>query len=171
MSTLPQTLESAKKPSYRPRKTLKPPALQAKILAHRAIGTSKEQIARDLSIDKRTVTSIIELHDFDRELETGRSLSVNLIPDAIRVAKHRLSQNSENMAIKVLENTIWPLNQKAGKSNDPHLTLAIQNLMGNVTLQSQPNQQDSNLQPISTPSASKSSDQPITIVPTPETAK
>ena len=33
------------------------------------------------------------------------------------------------MAIKVLENTIWPLNAKQGKAPDPGLTIAIQNLM------------------------------------------
>lgn len=166
MSTSQQVLENQPPPArkaYKPRKTLKPPAIQAKVLALRHLGNSKEQIAKDLSIDKRTVTSVLELHDFDRELETGRSLSVNLIPDAIRVAKYKLSQNSENMAIKVLENTIWPLNQKAGKAIDPRLTLSIQNLMGNVTVQApQEKQNDGRVENVAT-SGPSDGDKPIDV--------
>jgi hypothetical protein len=116
--------------AYKPKKTLKAPAIQAKVLTHRALGTPKHKIAKELGIDKRTVNSIIDLHNFDQDIETGRALSVGLIPESIRVAKHRLSQNSENMAIKVLENTIWPLNAKQMRApTDVQLTLAIQNLI------------------------------------------
>lgn len=124
-------------PAPKLRRSNKAPALKAAVLIQRANGTPKMQIARELEIARGTVDAIIEEANLDVQLESGILQSVTLIPEAIRVAKHRLSQNSENMAIKVLENTIWPLNQKSGKGNDPHLTLAIQNLMGNVTVGSQ----------------------------------
>ena len=128
----------APKARYKPRKTLKPPAIQSAVLAKRAAGHSKAKITRDLGIATNTVTSIIELNDFDRTLQSEQASSISLIPRAIQVAHERLSKGSENMAIKVLENTIWPLNAKPGKSSDPHLTLAIQNLMGNVSVGTAP---------------------------------
>jgi hypothetical protein len=101
------------------------------VLTQRAIGSSKEKIAKDLKIDKRTVTNILELHDFDNELAANQSVSMSLIPEAIRVAHVRLKKDSESMAIKVLENTIWPLNNKGGKGMKPgdNLFLSIQNLI------------------------------------------
>jgi hypothetical protein len=121
--------------AYKPKRTLKPPAIQSAILAKRANGQSKAKISKDLGIAVNTITNVLDLNDFDRSLDIERRNSLSLIPAAIRTAHHRLSQNSENMAIKVLENTIWPLNEKQGRNvGDPGLTLAIQNLMGNVSV-------------------------------------
>lgn len=142
MSTLaPPALQEPRTP-YKPRKSIKSPALQSKVLTHRAIGSSKEKIAKELGIDKRTVTNILELHDFDNELTANQAVSMKLIPEAIRVAHVRLAKDSESMAIKVLENTIWPLNGKnkqAGMRGD--LMVNIQNLI-------QPEQSTTPLTPI-----------------------
>jgi hypothetical protein len=131
MSTDSPQLETvtANKKAYRPKSSRKAPAIQSAILAKRANGQSKLKIKRDLGIAYNTVTNVIDLNNFDETLQRERLASMDLIPESIRVAKHRLSQNSENMAIKVLENTIWPLNSKQGKAPDPGLTIAIQNLM------------------------------------------
>jgi hypothetical protein len=113
----------------------KAPALKTQVIIKRSQGQDKTSIGKDLGIARNTVTRIIEECDVERHIEANRSASLDLIPESIRVAKYRLSQNSENMAIKVLENTIWPLNAKQGKAPEPGLTIAIQNLM-----QVQPNQ-------------------------------
>jgi hypothetical protein len=135
MSTNVQVIDSPKVTTgrkYKPRKSLKPPAIQSAILAKRASGSSKAKIAKELGMAVNTVTNVLELNDFDRSLESEQRESLRLIPRAIQVAHDRLTKGSENMAIKVLENTIWPLQSKTSKASDPHLTLAIQNLMGNV---------------------------------------
>jgi len=146
-------------PAYKPRKSVKAPAVKTAVLIRRASGISKSQIARDLGITRPTVNRIIEESDLDRQIEAGRQQSATLIPKALRVADMRLEKGSETMAIEVLRQSIWPLNTKQIKAHDVGLTLAIQNLMGNVTVQgpqSQPVQADSkaiDLQPISAASA------------------
>lgn len=132
----------------KPKRSNKAPAVKAAVIAARATGSAKRKIARDLKLSRPTVEVILKESEIDLQLSTGRSLTAGLIPRAIGVIEHRLSQNSENAAIKVLEATIWPLNKQAGKQNDPHLTLAIQNLMGNVTVQASPNQADEQAKPI-----------------------
>lgn len=143
MSTANQVLAQDAAPAkaelrrpYKPKTSRKAPATQNAILAKRAAGHSKAKISRDLGISPNTTTSILELNDFDRNLQTEQRESLRLIPRAIQVAHDRLAKGSENMAIHVLENTIWPLQSKTSKQSDPGLVLAIQNLMGNVTVQS-----------------------------------
>jgi hypothetical protein len=131
MSTAIQQPQESRR-AYKPKKTLKPPAIQSAILAKRANGSSKAKIAKELGMAINTVTNVLELNDFDKNLQTEQAQSLKLIPKAIQVAHDRLSKGSENMAIHVLENTIWPLQSKTSKPHDPGLTLAIQNLMGNV---------------------------------------
>ena len=119
--------------AYKPLRSRKAPAIQAAILAKRAIGTSKRQIAKDMQISPNTVTSVIELSDFDAKLTDGRSLCAELIPASVRVVKHRLAQNSENAAFKLLEGIgVLGKDAKSSRAPDQGLTLAIQNLMGNV---------------------------------------
>src|SRR5882762_8176838 len=136
MSTDPATIapQSDSQPhrAYKPKSSRKAPAIQNAILAKRANGASKLKISKDLQIGYNTVTSVIELNDFDTTLANEQKESLRLVPRAIQVAHDRLTKGSENMAIKVLENTIWPLNAKTSKPHDVGLTLPIQNLMGNV---------------------------------------
>src|SRR6266403_1481028 len=122
----------ATKTPYKPRKTLKPPAIQSAILAKRANGQSKAKIARDLEVAINTVTNVLELNDFDRSLESEQKESLSLIPAARKAVAYRLALNDGNIGVKVLENTIWPLNAKTSKTPNVGLTLAIQKLMGNV---------------------------------------
>jgi hypothetical protein len=118
------------------RKSNKSPAVKAAVLVQRANGAQKSQIAKQLDIARGTVDAIIEEANLDVQLQSGVLQSVTLIPEAIRVAKHRLSQNSENMAIKVLENTIWPLEHNPGNrglGHDTLLQVAITNLIQPAT--------------------------------------
>jgi hypothetical protein len=132
-----QPIPAYKKP-YPPRKSRKPQAIKTAVIAKRANGENKASIARDLEITPNCVTAICEESGIDRHLESSRLQSLELIPEAIRVARVRLSKDSENMAVKVLENTIWPLNAKTSKQPDIGLSIAIQNLMQVQTNEPQP---------------------------------
>lgn len=107
-------------------------------MTRRALGQSKARISKELGIAVNTVSNVLELNDFDARLTDGRQLCAELIPASVRVVKNRLAQNSENAAFKLLEGIgVLGRDVKPNRSNDPHLTLAIQNLMGNVTVQAQ----------------------------------
>jgi hypothetical protein len=133
------TLQSQPAPrrAYKPKSSLKPPAIQSAILAKRANGASKAKISRELGVAVNTVTNVLELNDFDRNLDSERLESLSLIPLARAAVKARLEKNDGAIGIKVLENSIWPLNAKTSKAPEPGLTLAIQNLMGNVQVNAQ----------------------------------
>ena len=125
--------------AYKPAKSRKAPAIQAAILAKRAIGTSKRQIAKEMQVSPNTVTSIIELSDFDAKLTDGRTLCAELIPASVRVVKHRLAQNSENAAFKLLEGIgVLGKDAKPVRAPDTSLMVNIQQLMGNVQVNAQP---------------------------------
>ena len=122
---------------YKPKRSVKSPLVQARVLQKRANGESKRQIAHDLKIARNTVTSVLELNQFEQTLQNERNESLRLIPAARKAIAHRLALNDGNIGVKVLENTIWPLDNKNQKSaGDPGLVLAIQNLMGNVNVSS-----------------------------------
>lgn len=101
-----------KKNSVFRKRTNKAPSVKNAVVARRASGQSNSKIARDLGIAVNTVKSIANLTDIDKILEDQAFQSAKLIPEAIRVAGVRLAKDSENMAIKVLENTIWPMNER-----------------------------------------------------------
>jgi transposase-like protein len=122
-----QAIPALKRPRSR-----KSPAIKTAVIAKYAQGQDKTSIANELGITRNTVRAIVNETDVDRHLSANQTVSLELIPRAIQVAHDRLAKGSENMAIHVLENTIWPLNAKTSKSIDTGLTLAIQNLMGNV---------------------------------------
>jgi hypothetical protein len=125
-----QNSAEPQKTSYRPRSSKKAPVIKTEVIAPRAQGQSKSKIAREMGIAYNTASSVIRLSNIDEMLEDGRIQSANLIPEAIRVAKARLAQNSENMAIKVLENSVWPIEAKAtGNPINPRLENVIQMLL------------------------------------------
>lgn len=104
--------------AYKPLRSRKAPAIQSAILAKRAVGTSKRQIAKQMQISPNTVTSVLELNNFDAQLTEGRALCSVLIPESVRVVKHRLAQNSETAAFRVLEG-LGVLGDKAIGSKQP----------------------------------------------------
>lgn len=116
--------------------------LKAEVITRRVQKQSKRQIAKALGITRNTVATILEESHIEQHLQAFQVESVGLVPASLQVYRDRLAKGSEFVATKVLENTIWPLSSKAGRGPDPGLTLAIQNLMGNITVQSQGNEQD-----------------------------
>jgi hypothetical protein len=111
--------------AYKPKKSLKSPSVQARVLQKRANGASKAQIARELGIAVNTTTSILELNDFDRTLQSEQAESLKLIPLARKAVLARLNKDDGAIGIKVLENTIWPINQKQSGAPTIELSNAV----------------------------------------------
>lgn len=131
-----QALE-AKKTKYRPAHSIKAPAVKTAVISRRTQGQTKAQIARELGIATNTVNGIIEESGLDKILSDQGLESAKLIPEALRVAHVRLAKDSESMAIKVLENTIWPLNDRLTgnkrMAGDVTLNQTLQVLLSNET--------------------------------------
>ena len=129
MSTSAPPIER-KRTNYRPKTSKKPQAIKTAIIAKRSQGQTTTQIARDLGITRNTVNGIIEQSGIEQYLEDGTLQCARLIPESIRVVKHRLEKNSETAAFKVLEGLgVLGEHRSFKKSNDASLQIAIQNLI------------------------------------------
>lgn len=114
----------------KPRISRKAPSIKSAVIIQRTQGRAKSHIAKDLGIAHNTVTQILREADVEAQLSAGQTITAGLIPKALRVIEHRLDANSENAAIKLLESTIWPLQERAGRAKpDTILNLAISNLI------------------------------------------
>lgn len=90
-------------PPYAKGKTSnKPPAVKAAVIAKRTHGETKTQIANDLHIARQSVDTILAEANIDEQMTSGLILASGLIPESIRVVKHRLAQNSESAAFGIL---------------------------------------------------------------------
>jgi hypothetical protein len=110
------------------------PAKRIAIIAKRAAGESKASISRQVHSSRDTVAKVLNEADFDSAVEQGRFNAVELIQVALGGLEKSMSKGDGQVCNRFLEN-IGVLVEKSGKrAQDPSLTLAIQNLMGNVTL-------------------------------------
>jgi hypothetical protein len=136
VSTPTDTLQSQPAPrrAYKPRRTIKSQAIQNAVIAKHIGGTSKLQISKDLQLAPNTVSNILELSNVDEVMADGRLETLKRVPAALRTLDVRLEKNSENAAIWLLDKCFD--GKKIAGKQEPGLTLAIQNLMGNVTVQS-----------------------------------
>lgn len=132
-----QPIPAYKKP-YPPRKSRKPQAVKTAVIARMAQGENKSSIARDLQITRNCVTAIAEESNIEQVMQDAQLQTLSRVPAALQVLDVRLEKNSENAAIWLLDKCFDAKN--AGRKPEPGLTLAIQNLMGNVTVQSQANE-------------------------------
>jgi hypothetical protein len=92
---------------YKPKRSTKPATIKNAIIARRASGESKAQIARELDIATNTVSSILELSDFERMRENGDLATHKLIPKSVAVLDTRLDLVDLDAAKYVLSNTIF----------------------------------------------------------------
>jgi hypothetical protein len=92
-------------------KSIKPPSVQAAIIAKHAMGETKTQIAKDLDISRSTVHTILSSSDIEQQVLLGRSRAVSLIPKSLDVAEYRLSKNDGSMALGLLRGTQVLVNQ------------------------------------------------------------
>lgn len=112
------------------RRSRKAPAIKAEVITRRIHGQSKRSISRDLQITANTVDTILEESHIEAHLKLGQQRTAGLVSSALDVIEKRLAQNSENAAIKLLDATIWPLQERAGRAKpDTILNLAISNLI------------------------------------------
>lgn len=137
MSTTPQAIDPQQEKPYKkpwpPKRSRKAPALKQEVVARRLAKQNKTFISEELGISRNTVTAILEESNTDRLVESGRLQVAGLIPESIRVVKHRLEKNSETAAFEVLKGIgVLGKDAKQIRIGEPGLTLAIQNLMGNV---------------------------------------
>lgn len=120
----------------KPRRSNKPPSVKTAVIAKRIEGLPKLQIAKDLEISRPTVDAILAESNLDSLMEDGRIQAFRRIPAALQTLDVRLEKNSESAAIWLLDKCF----DNAGKGAKPHdqgLTLAIQNLMGNIQVNQQ----------------------------------
>ena len=133
------------------------PTVKNAILVKRASGQSKLSIAKEMHVAPGTVRKVLTEADFDQLIQQGRSDVMELVPDAIQGIKKACAKGDGSTAIRLLEG-VSVLGPKPRKlPSDPALTLAIQNLMGNVTLQVASAEKAINAEVISTNSSSPSS--------------
>jgi hypothetical protein len=117
-------------PAYKPRSSRKAPAIKRSVLAKRVQGQNITSIANDLGITRNTTRTIIAEANLDQIMQDGQVETLRRIPAALRTLDVRLEKNSENAAIWLLDKCFD--GKKIAGKQEPGLTLAIQNLMGNV---------------------------------------
>ena len=118
----------------------KAPSVKTAIILKRLQGQDKTSISKDLGVARNTVTTILEENDVDRIMQDGQVETLKRVPAALRTLDVRLEKNSENAAIWLLDKCFE--SSKLTRKPDASLTLAIGQLMGNVTVQSPQPQQD-----------------------------
>lgn len=88
-----------------PRRTNKPPVVQAAVAAKRLAGDSKAKIARDLGLHRETVRVILDDAELDTLVKRGRSGVRQLIDKAVHVYDVHLDSLNHTVATRVLEGT------------------------------------------------------------------
>jgi hypothetical protein len=131
---IPSEPKAPYKKPYPPRKSRKPQAIKTAVIAKMAQGANKSSIARDLQITRNCVTAIAEESNIEQVMQDAQLQTLSRVPAALRTLDVRLEKNSENAAIWLLDKCFD--GKKIAGKQEPGLTLAIQNLMGNVTVQS-----------------------------------
>ena len=119
------------KSGKRNRSTLAP-VIQGAVLAKRANGANKAQIARDLKISHNTVDKILDETEFDAQIAEGRSKAVGLIPEALGGLKVAFAKGDGATSCRFLEgmNVLGVQNDRPGKpDSDIHLMQSIQMLI------------------------------------------
>ena len=113
-------------------RSTKAPAVVGAVLAKRAIGENKRQIARELKISPNTVDKILDESEFDAQIAFGRSQAVGLIPNAMEGLKVAFAKGDGSTSCRFLEGigVLGEDKSRRGTSmaSDPALQVAIQNL-------------------------------------------
>jgi hypothetical protein len=83
--------------------SLKPPAVKAAVALKRGEGKSKAQIAREMRIDRETVTRILADPEIHEALEASRSRCVAMLPKAERAVERQLETGDGDLGLRFLE--------------------------------------------------------------------
>jgi hypothetical protein len=105
MTTPPGTPQSDSKlrVPYKPRRSIKAPLLKATVIAKRSTGSSKSQIAKDLSISRNTVTSILDEGDFEQQIASGRISCISLIGKGAQAIEKSFDKGDGSLALRMFE--------------------------------------------------------------------
>jgi hypothetical protein len=121
MEILEQTPPKPKKQ----RRSSKPEAVKAAVIAKAAIGESNAQIANDLDIDRATVRNILSSTEVASVIQQGKSDAIRMIPDAIRTFQHHLRANNAKVATSVLNGT-GVLSSDSGSKGNTQVNILIE---------------------------------------------
>jgi len=103
---------------------------------HRGMGTSKAKIAKELGIAVNTVTNVLELNDFDRQLTDGKALCAPLIPKAVSALDKQLSKGDGELGRKFL-NDMGVIGERALGGKQP-VQIELSQAIGIMFKQTQP---------------------------------
>jgi transposase len=86
--------------------SIKPPAVQAAVIAKAMNGDSKRQIAEDLGLGRNTVTSILSDAELNQLVLEGKSAIYRLIPKSVQALDRAIDKGkTTDEAQLVLRNT------------------------------------------------------------------
>lgn len=95
--------------------SIKPPSVQAAVVAKSLAGESKSQIAEDLGIARNTVYKILSDAQLSDLVLEGKSGVYGLIPKAVKAFEHALDKHKTPEATLILRATgVLPQEQEGG---------------------------------------------------------
>ena len=106
-------------------RSTKAPVVIGAVLAKRANGANKAEIARDLRISHNTVDKILSETEFDSQIALGRSQAIGLIPEALSGAKMAFAKGDGATSCRFLEG-VGVLGEKAQGRHHPDSVRAQQ---------------------------------------------
>jgi hypothetical protein len=113
--------------------SLKPPAVKAAVALKRGEGKSKSQIAREMKIDRETVTRILADPEINEAIEASRSRCVAMLPKAERAVERQLEKGDGDLGLRFLEKSgvlSGPQQPRNSMTMDVHLQQAIAMYVG-----------------------------------------
>jgi len=104
----------------------KPPAIKAAVLARYVEGKPKAKIARELSIDRETVTRILDEPGIREAIEASRKRCLELLPKAERAVERQLDGGDGDLGLRLLEKSgVLVGGEVQPPRFDPRVSLAV----------------------------------------------
>ena len=111
-----------------PQKTTstKPPAIKAAVIARYVEGKPKAKIARELAIDRETVTRILDEPGTKEAIEASRKRCLELLPKAERAVERQLDEGDGDLGLRLLEKSGVLVGAEVQPPRfDPRLSVAV----------------------------------------------
>ena len=107
--------------------SIKPPAVKAAVIARYTEGKSRAGIARELKIDRETVTRILDEPGVIEALESSRTRCLRLLPKAEKAVETALDAGDGDLGMRFLERSgvLVGADTQPRFGNDPRLAIAI----------------------------------------------
>lgn len=119
----------------------KPPAVKAGVIARYAGGASRARIARDLQIDRETVTRILNEPEIKEAVEASRSRCMGLLPKAEQAVERQLNEGDGDLGLRFLEKSgVLAGEPHFSFHDDSRLQIAINELLSPAAPPAAPHQ-------------------------------